>query len=132
MSRPIHYAGALEWHKANGALVVILAGWAACCSGARARKIRETKAHTYDRAAVTCGRCRTNIAKEEASECGRCGHTRATHHDGSDMQLGTSCAVCGCAGWSLGVGPRDSFFGVADADHEGHATDDSENARFGS
>lgn len=62
----LHYAGALEWHKANGALVVILGGWATCCSGDRARKIRETKAHTYDRAAVTCKRCRANIAASEA------------------------------------------------------------------
>ena len=53
----IHYAGALEWTKANGALVKILPGWAACCSGDRARAVRESGNHTYDRKRVTCKAC---------------------------------------------------------------------------
>ena len=55
--RKIHYAGALT---SRG----VLAGWAACSTGARAMRVRLAGAHTYDRAAVTCERCRYLLAVE--------------------------------------------------------------------
>jgi hypothetical protein len=61
MATKIHYAGALEWTRANGSLVIVLPGGAACCSGPKARNIAEMGNHTYDWAAVTCGRCRACI-----------------------------------------------------------------------
>ncbi len=60
-----HYAGALRWTKPNGTVVSILPGWAGCCSGDRARKVRESGNRTYDRARVNCKACLRNIACDE-------------------------------------------------------------------
>jgi hypothetical protein len=54
----VHYAGALRWTNARGMTTDLLAGWAACCSGPRAARIRADGHNTYDVAQVTCGRCR--------------------------------------------------------------------------
>lgn len=53
----IHYAGALSFRRSDGALVEIASGYAACCSGPKARKIRGQGNHTWDRKAVTCVPC---------------------------------------------------------------------------
>lgn len=38
-----------------------LAGWAVCCSGDRAFKVREVGNHTYVRADVTCKACQRQL-----------------------------------------------------------------------
>ena len=57
----LHYAGEIQ--HANGH---ILPGWAACCSGDRAYKIRDIGAHTYHRGQVTCKACIKMIDKHDA------------------------------------------------------------------
>jgi hypothetical protein len=61
----IHYAGALRYSIGSGKLVIISGGWAACCSGQRARRIRERGQHTYDQARVTCALCLKNITRSQ-------------------------------------------------------------------
>lgn len=53
----IHYAGALKYVTSDGYTREILPGWAACCSGDKAKAIRERRMHTYMRAVVTCMAC---------------------------------------------------------------------------
>ncbi len=52
----IHYGGDLRVVRGKR-VTLILAGWAACCSGDKARRIRERNQHTINREAVTCKRC---------------------------------------------------------------------------
>ena len=61
--KPIHYAGALRVQNKRS-YQIILAGWAACCSGERAIEIRRNRQHTHDRSLVTCKACLAKIAKE--------------------------------------------------------------------
>lgn len=62
MKKPpvIHYAGALHWRR-KGWVTKVGGGWAACCSGDRAFKIRERGNHTYERSHVTCKLCRQRL-----------------------------------------------------------------------
>lgn len=53
----MHYAGALDIQRTDGSITHILAGFAACCSGDRTRKIRAQGNHTYNPSDVTCVRC---------------------------------------------------------------------------
>jgi hypothetical protein len=62
----IHYAGAVTYSTTRGGGVHLHAGWAACCTGDRAREIRRRGAHTYDRAAVTCGSCKRVLVLADA------------------------------------------------------------------
>lgn len=48
----MHYAGGLVAKR-----LTVLGGWAACCSGDKADKIRENEWNTYDRGLVTCKAC---------------------------------------------------------------------------
>lgn len=57
----IHYASRID--HARG---IVLAGWAACCSGDRAIRIRERGQHSRNRADVTCKSCLDMIAKGDA------------------------------------------------------------------
>ncbi len=70
----LHYAGSLRIHtrhkKGGSSLTVISGGWAACCSGTRAMKIRETGQHSYDREAVTCKACLKLMQKAGAAPQG--------------------------------------------------------------
>jgi len=50
--RKIHYAGALSRRGMR-----IFSGWAACCTGPRAEKIRASGANTLDVSLVTCKSC---------------------------------------------------------------------------
>jgi len=59
----VHFAGPLEWTDARGALVTILAGWAACCTGKRAARIRANGEATTEARRVTCPRCLKRMAK---------------------------------------------------------------------
>lgn len=54
----IHYAGSARYGRTR-----ILAGWAACCSGTTADRIRATGQHTYVPADVTCAACRRVMVK---------------------------------------------------------------------
>jgi hypothetical protein len=67
----VHFAGALEWTNARGAVVIILAGWAACCSGERAKRIRANGEATSEACRVTCARCLKNMAKAFAQRWAR-------------------------------------------------------------
>ena len=58
-ARKLHFAGAVRTPR-----MMILAGWAACCSGYRAEQIREEGRNTHDREAVTCRACLRVMAKE--------------------------------------------------------------------
>ena len=60
MKRSMHYAGSLVSHR-----LTVLGGWAACCSGDRAEKIREEEQNTYDRALVTCKACLKQIQRAD-------------------------------------------------------------------
>lgn len=70
MPKPkIHYKGELYVPMASGSTLHVMGGWAACCSGDRARKIRERGQNTYDESEVTCKRCLALIQKAEAAKC---------------------------------------------------------------
>jgi hypothetical protein len=60
MTRKIHYAGRVKTPR-----TLILPGWAACCSGEKAHKIRVDGAHTYVVEEVTCAACLRKMAKDE-------------------------------------------------------------------
>lgn len=68
----IHYAGEVRY--LTGRITThVLPGWAACCSGDRARRIAEAGCNTYNRTAVTCKRCLSALAREDLrEECGNC------------------------------------------------------------
>jgi len=53
----IHYAGSVRWTNAKGEKTNILMGWAACCTGERAQKIRDRAQNTYEECCVTCLAC---------------------------------------------------------------------------
>ena len=53
----MHFSGGVEWIDERGASTTMRPGWAACCTGDRARVIRTLKRQTKDYAAVTCKRC---------------------------------------------------------------------------
>jgi hypothetical protein len=59
----MHYAGSLVYRTSTG-VVTILPGWAACCSGPMAVKIRSDGNNTYDRDKVTCKTCLLRLSKE--------------------------------------------------------------------
>lgn len=63
----MHYAGALRWKGKRGHVIEILPGWAACCSGDRARKIRQSRANTYYILLVTCKACLRTVERARAS-----------------------------------------------------------------
>lgn len=63
MTAPVlHYAGALAWVSGKR-LVQIAAGYAACCSGAKAEEIMKRGTHTYVATDTTCKACLDCIAK---------------------------------------------------------------------
>jgi hypothetical protein len=53
----MHYAGSLEYTRADGHGVSIMAGCAACASGAKTIRLRDDGRVTKDGEAVTCKRC---------------------------------------------------------------------------
>jgi len=60
MKKPkIHYSGGVRTPR-----VKILPGWAACCSGEKAERIRAAGANTYDPTEVTCAACKRVMAKD--------------------------------------------------------------------
>lgn len=62
MKKPkIHYAGAVRTPTMK-----VLPGWAACCSGDKAERIRSTGANTRDPALVTCAACKRMMAKDKS------------------------------------------------------------------
>lgn len=56
--KAIHYAGAVRTMRMR-----VLPGWAACCSGEKADRIRAESRHTYDPAKVTCAACKRVMTK---------------------------------------------------------------------
>lgn len=58
--RIIHYAGGLRFEQGRN-VVHILPGWAACCFGRQAERIRAERANSYDPGDVTCRVCRKRI-----------------------------------------------------------------------
>lgn len=56
--KAIHYAGAVRTARMR-----VLPGWAACCSGDKADRIRAEGQHTYDPTKVTCTACKRVMAK---------------------------------------------------------------------
>ena len=71
MKPTIHYAGALRWTTADGFHVSVAAGFAVCCAGDRAQRIRANGRTSYRRADVTCKACLRNLERAETmkSEC---------------------------------------------------------------
>ena len=59
MIRKMHYAGAVRTPRMN-----ILGGWAACCSGEKAERIKAEGLNTYDIGGVTCAACKRTMAKD--------------------------------------------------------------------
>jgi hypothetical protein len=57
--KKIHYAGAV-----NTPRMKILPGWAACCSGDKADRIRANGNNTMNPKDVTCAACRRIMAKD--------------------------------------------------------------------
>ena len=68
----LHYAGELLCRSGKQGSLHILPGWAACCYGPRAEKIRRERRNTRDRALVTCRACLRVMARE-IQACGNCG-----------------------------------------------------------
>ena len=54
----IHYAGEVYTKRSHG-----FAGWAACCSGSKAERIRAERWNTYEPAEVTCKACLRVMAR---------------------------------------------------------------------
>ena len=65
--KAIHYAGKMRV-QLKRSFQVILSGWAACCSGEKAEKIRAGGNNTYDRNKVTCKACLRKMAYEKLPE----------------------------------------------------------------
>ena len=61
MTKRLHYAGEIKHARGS-----VLPGWAACCYGDRAEKIRRERSHTMHREAVTCKACLRMIEKHDA------------------------------------------------------------------
>jgi len=59
--KKIHYSGAVRTPRTK-----ILPGWAACCSGVKADRIRADGNNTADPAKVTCAACLRVMAKDES------------------------------------------------------------------
>lgn len=57
--RQIHYAGPIRTSRMR-----VLPGWAACCSGDRAERIRAEGAHSYVIGEVTCRACLRTMARD--------------------------------------------------------------------
>jgi len=57
----IHYSGAVRTPRTK-----ILPGWAACCSGPKADKIRADGNNTADPDKVTCAACLCVMAKDKS------------------------------------------------------------------
>jgi hypothetical protein len=53
----IHFAGYLKYITSDGWSREIFAGWAACCSGPIARRIRADGNHSHNSSEVTCKSC---------------------------------------------------------------------------
>ena len=66
MKKPIHYAGPIR-AQLKSSFRIVLPGWAACCSGERAERIRERRQHTRIAADVTCAACLRLMAAHEAT-----------------------------------------------------------------
>jgi len=58
----IHYSGAI-CYAAVRSTTHIIGGWAACCSGDRARKIKREGNATRDAKKVTCKTCKKLLKK---------------------------------------------------------------------
>lgn len=58
--RKIHYAGSVHTPRRD-----IPAGWAACCKGGKAVRIRREGAHTPSLAKVTCRACLRVMEKDK-------------------------------------------------------------------
>ncbi len=71
----IHYAGEMLCRSGKDGVLHLLGGFAACCYGDRAVRIRRERRSTHDRALVTCKACRAVMAREIAP----CGNCHATH-----------------------------------------------------
>lgn len=82
--RAVHYAGALRWTR-GGYTTDVGAGFAACCTGDRARHIRRDGFNTPHPAEVTCKPCLARIEWAKATadadarlpHCPKCGYTKA-------------------------------------------------------
>lgn len=62
MSKKIHFIGGGEYKNSRG-FHSMLRGWAYCCSGDKAARIKENGNGTYDMNDVTCDRCWDNLLK---------------------------------------------------------------------
>lgn len=61
MKKVVHYSGAVRTPRLK-----ILAGWAACCSGPKAERIRENGNTTNDPDQVTCRACLRVMLKDNS------------------------------------------------------------------
>ena len=53
----VHWFGGARWVNARGWLTVMLRGWPACCFDQQAERLRQQRAGTTDKDAVTCLKC---------------------------------------------------------------------------
>lgn len=58
----LHFAGPVRWTNKNGFTRSIMPGYAACCSGDRAKRIAAECRNTRIASSVTCKLCRKNMA----------------------------------------------------------------------
>lgn len=72
MAEPsIHWGGGLSYPIRRG-IVTMARGYPCCCSGDRARKVRQDGTQTWDRAEVTCKTCLKLLAKaDDAAQASR-------------------------------------------------------------
>lgn len=56
----IHFAGEVRTKRMH-----VLPGWAACCSGEKADRIKRERQHTYKPQEVTCWSCRRVMLRDE-------------------------------------------------------------------
>ena len=91
----IHYAGEIVT-----ATSTTLPGWAACCSGLRAEKIRAEGSHTYRAPEVTCGRCLAILARTicyfpgDDSACGQHERCRTLASQATRDPKKATCREC--------------------------------------
>ena len=91
----IHYAGEIVT-----ATSTTLAGWAACCSGRKAEKIRAEGSHTYQPSEVTCSRCLSILARTicyfpgDDSACGQHERCRTQAIQATRDPKKATCSEC--------------------------------------
>lgn len=123
----VHYAGRLEWRSKRGMVTMISPGFAACCTGDRAR--RAARSNTLESGDVTCRACLAIMAKAGiAAHRGEADHEAGDAADHGDAPC-SSCNGNGTAHFFGDISDCDDCGGSGvHCDEDDHATAGSDDA----